>query len=131
VGHFGVGAALGGPIGVTAKYWLTDMLAADASVGWSPYSHATWEIHADILVNDFDLLVPRTGRMPVYAGIGILGRMRNHHLSNMAGFRFPLGISYMFENCPIDIFAEIAPEAIFAPFGRLSVDGSVGFHYWF
>src|SRR5262249_585905 len=56
VGHFGVGAAIGGPIGVTAKYWLTDMLAADASVGWSPNSHATWEIHADVLVNDFDLL---------------------------------------------------------------------------
>jgi hypothetical protein len=131
VGHIGVGAELGAPIGVTAKYWLSNMYAADAALGWSPYSHSSAEIHADFLVNDFDCFQPSSGRLPIYAGIGLLGRFRDHHESNLAGFRFPLGISYMFDNTPIDVFAEIAPEAIFAPFGRLSFDASVGFHYWF
>jgi hypothetical protein len=131
VGHFGVGAEFGAPIGVNAKYWLTDMCAVDGAFGWSPYSHSTVEIHADFLVHDFDLITPPSGRLPLYIGAGILGRFRDSHHSNLAGFRFPIGASYMFEDCPFDIFAEIAPEAIFAPFGRGGVDGTVGFRYWF
>jgi hypothetical protein len=131
VNHFGVGAELGAPIGLNAKYWLTDMCAVDGAFGWSPYSHATAEIHADFLVNDFNLVTPPSGRLPFYIGAGILGRFRGDGRSNLAGFRFPIGVSYMFENCPFDVFAEIAPEAIFAPFGRATVDGAVGFHYWF
>jgi hypothetical protein len=131
VNKVGVGAEFGAPIGVNAKYWLTDTFAVDGAIGWSPYSHSTAEIHVDFLVHDFDLLNPATGRLPVYAGVGILGRFRDDRRSNLAGFRFPIGISYMFEDCPLDFYAEIAPEAIFAAFGRLSVDGAVGFRYWF
>jgi hypothetical protein len=131
VGHVGVGVEFGAPIAATAKYWLSNRTAVDAALGWSPYSHSSAEIHADFLLNDFDCIQPPSGRLPLYAGVGILGRLRDDHRSNLAGFRFPLGASYMFENSPIDVFAEIAPEAIFAPFGRLSFDASIGFHYWF
>lgn len=131
VNKLGVGLEFGAPIGVNAKYWLTDTFAVDGALGWSPYSHSTAEIHADFLFNDFDLFNPGSGRLPVYAGVGILGRFRDDRRSNLAGFRFPIGISYMFEDCPLDLYAEIAPEAIFAAFGRLSVDGAVGFRYWF
>jgi hypothetical protein len=131
VHHFGVGLEFGAPIGVTAKYWLTDICALDGAVGWSPYSHSSAEIHADFLVHNFDILTPSSGKLPFYIGGGILGRIRNDGRSNLAGFRFPIGVSYMFENCPFDVFAEVAPEIIFAPFGRGSVDSSIGFRYWF
>lgn len=131
VHRVGVGAEFGAPVGINAKYWLTDIFAVDGAFGWSPYSHSTVEIHADFLVHDFDLLTPSSGKLPVYVGAGIVGRFRDDHRGNLAGFRFPIGVSYMFENCPLDCFAEIAPEAIMAPFGRACVDGTVGVRFWF
>ncbi len=131
VNKFGVGAEVAAPIGVNAKYFLDDRFALDAAAGWSPYPHSTGEIHADFLVHDFDLLKPSEGKMPVYFGGGILGRLRDDGRSNEAGFRFPVGVSYMFDNAPVDVFAEVAPEVIFAPFARGGIDGGVGFRVWF
>lgn len=131
VGRWGVGFQLGAPIGATAKYWLTETYAVDATLGWSPYSHSTAEIHADFLAHDFNLIQPSSGKLPIYVGGGILGRLRDDKLSNLAGIRLPVGASYMFEDNPFDIFAEVAPEIIFAPFARGGIDISIGFHYWF
>jgi hypothetical protein len=131
VNHVGVGAELGAPVGVNAKYWLTDIWAVDGAFGWSPYSHSVGEIHVDFLAHDFDIVSLPSGRLPFYIGAGLLARFRNDGRSSLAGFRFPVGVSYMFDDCPVDIFAEIAPEAIFTPFGRACIDGSVGFRYWF
>ncbi|MGH7942313.1 MAG: hypothetical protein ACREFR_14695 [Limisphaerales bacterium] len=129
--HVGVGIQLGAPIGVNAKYWLNDMLAVDGAFGLSPYAHAPAEIHADFLVHDFDLFSLDSGKLPVYFGAGLVGRFRDDGRSDLGGFRFPIGISYMFEDVPIDIFAEVAPEVIFAPFGRGYLDGAVGIRFWF
>jgi hypothetical protein len=131
VHHLGIGAQLGSPIGVNAKYWLSDACAVDGAFGLSPYSHSSVEFHADFLAHNFDLFTLNSGKMPVYIGGGILARFRNDGHSDMAGFRFPLGISYMFEDVPIDIFAEIAPEIIVTPFRRGYLDGSVGIRFWF
>ncbi len=131
VHQLGIGIQVGAPIGINAKYWLSQNLAVDGALGLSPYSHAPVEAHADFLVHDFDLLTPASGKMPVYIGAGILGRFRNHGDGSMAGFRFPVGISYMFEDAPIDLFAEVAPEVIFTPFRRGYIDGAVGIRFWF
>jgi hypothetical protein len=129
--HFGIGAQFGEPFGINAKYWLNDFMALDGAAGWSPAAHSAAEIHADFLVHDFDLLTPPEGRAAVYIGGGILGRFRTEGRSDLAGWRFPLGVSYMFDNCPVDIFAEVAPEVIFAPFVRGGISGTVGFRFWF
>lgn len=131
VNTFGVGGQVGDPLGVTAKYWLTENVAFDGAFGLSTYSHSSVEMHVDILFHDFDMVKPSAGQMPVYIGVGLLGRIRTSHHDNLAGFRFPIGVSYMFEDSPFDAFAEIAPEAIFAPFGRIGFDGAIGFRYWF
>jgi len=131
VNTFGVGFQLGAPFGVTAKYWVTDTTALDGAFGYSPYDHSTVEIHVDFLWHDFDILTPSSGRFPVYFGVGLVGRLRNEGRGNLAGFRFPVGISYMFENYPFDVFAEVSPELIMAPFVRGGIDGAVGLRYWF
>jgi hypothetical protein len=131
VNRVGVGLEFGAPIGVNAKYWLTDNLAVDGLFGWSPFSHSTLEIHADFLVHNFNLVKLPTGQLPLYVGMGLLGRVRDDGRGNLAGFRFPIGASYMFENFPIDIYGEFAPEIIFAPFSRGSFDIAVGIRYWF
>lgn len=131
VHQLGIGPQFGAPIGINAKYWLTDTYAVDGAIGASPYSHSSAEIHADFLIHNFDLFTLDSGKLPVYIGGGILGRFRSDGRSDLAGFRFPIGISYMFDYAPVDIFAEIAPEIIFAPFGRGCLDGAVGIRFWF
>lgn len=131
VNHLGIGAQLGAPIGINAKYWLSDNWAVDGAFGISTYSHSPVEMHADFLINNFDMLTPDSGRMPVYIGAGLVGRIRNDGRSSLGGFRFPVGVSYMFEDTPLDIFAELAPNIIFVPFVRGGFDGDVGFRIWF
>lgn len=131
VHRLGLGFELGEPIGITAKYFLSDYLAADGAAGWSPFSHSVGEFHADLLVHDFNLLTPASGSAPVYIGGGIMGRLRDDGRSDLAGFRLPIGVSYMFENTSMSIYAEIAPVAIFAPFARAEIDGDVGIRFWF
>ena len=136
VGHLGVGIQLGAPTGVNAKYWLSDTHAVDGAFGLSPYSHSSVEIHADYLFNNFDLLTPPHGRLPVYYGVGLFGRFRNDGRSSYGGFRFPIGLSYMFDDVtihdmPVDIFAEVAPEFAFVPFVRFGFGGMVGARVWF
>lgn len=131
VNHFGIGVQLGEPFGVNGKYWVNDCMALDAAAGWSPAGHSAGEIHGDFLIHDFDLLKPSQGRLPVYVGAGMLARFRTDNRGNLGGFRLPLGVSYMFDNSPVDVFAEIAPEIIVAPFTRGGFGGAVGVRFWF
>ncbi|HEY1661240.1 MAG TPA: hypothetical protein VGI03_02380 [Verrucomicrobiae bacterium] len=124
------GLMIGEPTGPTVKYFLTDMVAVDAAAGWSPYRHATAEIHADILVHDFELLHVDQGQLPVYIGAGALVRFR-HNEDDQAGIRLPIGISYMFQNIPVDVFAEVGPAIIFTPDVRGEIVGGIGARYRF
>jgi hypothetical protein len=131
VGHFGIGVQLGEPFGVNAKYWLNDCVALDAAAGWSPQDHSAAEIHADVLFHDFDLLKPPHGRLPVYIGGGVFERFRDNNHGDLAGLRVPIGVSYMFDNCPVDVFAEFSPELIVAPFARGGISAAIGARFWF
>ena len=129
--RLGIGVQLGEPFGFNAKYFLNDFMAVDGAVGWSPADYASAEIHADLLVHDFNMITVSNGEMPVYAGVGILGRFRNQGRANLGGFRFPVGVSYMPDSCPVDVFAEVGPEIIFSPFARGGITGAVGVRFWF
>lgn len=130
-GKFGVGVTFGEPIGVDMKYWLNETVAVDGAMGWSLHNHADLYLQSDILWHDFHLLRVSRGQLPVYAGIGALVRFRHDNLDNQAGIRFPIGISYMFNNAPVDIFAEIGPAIDLAPSVRGEITGGVGIRYWF
>lgn len=127
----GIGLQFGAPLGLTAKYFMNDTVAADGTIAWSPFSHSTAQIQADILLHDFDVVKLPGGKTPVYVGVGLFGRFRDDGRSNLGGVRVPFGISYMFNSAPLDFYAEVAPEFIFAPFARLSFDAAIGFHIWF
>jgi hypothetical protein len=131
VQKIGVGVTFGEPIGVSVKYWLSDIVAVDAAGGWSVADHSSAEIHADILLHSFDLIPVSQGKLPVYVGVGALGRFRNNGFADEAGVRIPVGISYMFDNCPVDIFAEMGPAILFTPEVKGGIDGGIGVRYWF
>jgi len=130
-GRFGVGIVLGEPIGGSAKYFFNDTMAIDGAAGWSDHDHADLYLHSDVLWHNYDLLPVSQGRLPVYLGVGGLARFRSHNEDNQVGIRVPVGMSYLFDNAPLDVFAEIGPAVDFAPSVRGEITGGIGVRFWF
>ncbi len=131
VGKLGAGIILGEPTGGSLKYWLNDTLAIDGAVGWSSHDHSNLYMHSDVLWHNFDLIPVSRGRLPIYIGVGGLFRVRDDNRDNQAGVRIPVGVSYMFDNAPIDVFAEIGPALDVTPDVRGEMTGGVGIRFWF
>jgi len=132
--RFGAGIILGQPTGASLKYWLNDTLAIDGAIGASfnddNDNDSEFYLQSDVLWHDFDLLSVPKGRLPVYFGVGGLVRFRDNE-DNQVGVRIPVGVSYMFDNAPIDVFVEIAPALDFAPDVQGEVTGGIGIRFWF
>lgn len=127
----GAGAIVGEPTGASLKYWFDETVAIDGAIGWSSHDNTDLYVHSDILWHDFDLIPVSKGRLPVYFGAGGLVRFRDNNRDNQAGVRVPVGLSYMFENTPVDIFAEIGPAIDVTPHTRGEITGGIGIRYWF
>jgi hypothetical protein len=83
------------------------------------------------LWHNFDLIPVPQGRLPVYFGVGGLVRFRDDNQDNQAGIRVPVGISYMFDKAPVDIFVEVGPALDLTPDVRGDITGGIGVRYWF
>lgn len=125
---FGVGVMLGEPIGGSFKAWLSDTTAIDAGVGYASYDDGGLQLHSDYLLHSFELLDVGSGRLPVYYGLGLRLKFAD---DTHFGFRGPVGISYMLENMPVDIFAEAAPILDVTPNWRVEWNAFIGARYWF
>ena len=130
-GKFGIGAMVGEPTGASLKYWLNDTVAIDGAVGWSFHEDSNLYLHSEVLWHNFDLLPVSHGRLPVYFGVGALARFRDQNHDNEVGIRVPVGLCYLFENAPVDVFVEVAPAIDVAPGVRGEITGGVGVRYWF
>src|SRR5258708_6964439 len=104
VGRFGVGVILGEPTGASLKYWLNDTMAIDGAFGASSRDNTQFYMHGDVLWHKFDLIPVSQGRLPLYFGVGGLVRFRDNNHSDEVGVRVPVGLSYMFDNIPVDVF---------------------------
>ena len=117
----GVGIALGQPMGVTGKYWLSSTVAVDAAAGY--HFNSNFDMHADYLWHTFSSFDIQDGRLPFYFGIG--GRVNLGNDSNF-GMRLPLGASYLPSNQPFEFFAEVAPVVRLLKDLGVDIDGLVG-----
>ncbi|OGR89430.1 MAG: hypothetical protein A2992_03405 [Elusimicrobia bacterium RIFCSPLOWO2_01_FULL_59_12] len=117
----GVGIALGQPIGVTAKYWLSSSLAVDGAAGY--HWNSNFDMHADYLWHSFSSFHLSSGRLPFYLGLG--GRVLLGDDSQF-GARFPLGASFLLPHDPIEFFAELAPVVKLTSGLGLDIDGLLG-----
>jgi len=130
-GRVGAGVIMGEPTGASVKYWLNNTLAIDGAFGWSTHDHSDFYVHSDALWHNFDLIPVSKGRMPFYFGVGGLVRFRNGNRDDQVGVRVPVGVSYMPDGLPIDIFAEIGPAIDVSPNVQGEVTGGIGVRYWF
>jgi hypothetical protein len=129
-GGFGVGVILGEPTGLSLKCWVTEKTAIDGGVAYSFKDTTSFHFHSDFLWHNFDLLPVTHGRLAVYYGVG--GRVKfERNTDTRAGVRGPIGLAYMFEQAPVDIFVEIAPILDVTPSTKFGINGGVGVRYYF
>ncbi|MEA3479964.1 MAG: hypothetical protein U9R60_17415 [Bacteroidota bacterium] len=124
---FGIGMILGDPTGISLKGWLNDVNAIDASVSWSFQHNGFFNITADYVWH-FDLIPVTKGKFPLYVGPGARMGIGNDF---WLGARVPVGLDYMFEGAPVDIFIEIAPGLNLFPSTDFFINGGIGARFFF
>jgi hypothetical protein len=129
-GRFGLGVIAGEPTGLTMKYWFSDVTAMDLGAAWSFEDEDSFQLHGDFLFHKFDLFRVDHGELPLYFGVG--GRVKiPEHGDTRVGIRIPVGISYLFEDMPIEVFGEIVPVVDVAPSTEFRLNGGIGVRYYF
>ncbi len=125
---FGLGIILGEPTGVSFKSWVGRREAIDVAVAWSFDGEGAIHIHADYLFHNFRLFRAEKGQFVLYYGIG--ARVKTVHRTQV-GIRIPLGLSYLFERDPIEIFFELGPIMNVTPKTLFRMTTGVGVRYYF
>jgi hypothetical protein len=123
----GAGVIIGEPTGFSAKAWLSGNDALDAGLAWS-FTNGWFHMHADYLRHVFGLITVEKGQLPFYFGIG--ARI-GFGTDVLIGARIPVGLDYMFDGVPLDIFLELVPGLAILPDTRLDMGGGIGIRYWF
>lgn len=125
-GDLGIGFIAGAPMGFSAKYLLNRSLAVDTALG---VEGGDFTAQADLLTHLHGLLPkPAKGSLPLYLGLGWKFKDERR---NFFGIRFVAGASYIVENQPLELFAEIAPILRVEPDTAGCIGGGVGLRYYF
>lgn len=119
----GVGVILGQPTGLSAIMWLGGGNAIGAVAAWSFLGDGALYLHADY---QFHAAADRP--LTFYSGLGGFVQFAD---DPEIGFRVPLGISYLFQQAPFDLFAELAPGMALIPETRFRLNGGIGFRFYF
>ena len=132
---FGLGVIVGEPTGLSLKYWLDKEYAIDGAAAWSFAENDSFQIHADYLIHDYELL--NSDDLPFYYGLGARlkfkdndGRGRNRN-DAIFGIRVPLGVTYLFEDAPLDLFFELVPILDLSPDVELDINAAIGLRFYF
>jgi len=129
--RFEAGAIFGEPIGASLKYWLNDTWAIDGVLGWAFHQDdIDFYVHSDVLYHFHDLFHVSRGELLPYVGVGVSAKFRGDR-DDIWGIRVPIGVEYLFENCPVSIFGEVAPVLDVAPGARGDFSVGVGARYRF
>ena len=123
----GLGMIIGEPTGLSAKMWTTETIALDAGVAWSFVGAGYLRVHSDILWHNYTLDVDK-GRLPIYYGIGAKLLLASEL---GLGIRVPVGLAYLFESAPVDLFAELVPGLDLLPGTGFGIDAAIGVRYFF
>ena len=128
-GDFGLGIIAGEPTGLSGELWLTKSTALTAAAAWSfEGGDDAFLIQSDYVFYNMDLINVQSGAMGVYFGLG--GRVR-FATNTQVGIRIPIGLDYMFENAPVDIFGEIVPILDLVDKTELNFGAAIGVRYFF
>jgi hypothetical protein len=124
---FGVGIMIGEPTGISLKNWVSKSNAWDAGVAWGFGKEGAFHLHGDYLWHKYDLIKVDKGALPLYYGVGARLLFSN---DTHFGIRGVIGLDYLFDGLPLDIFLEIVPIFDLAPGTGFSFNGALGVRYF-
>ncbi len=133
--RLGAGLMLGVPAGVSAKYMFTSTVAIDVGVGgYLLYRDRDgFAAHGDLLWHPFVAVEGESFLAPLYLGLGI--RFLAHDSINHVGVRVPVGLAFVFDESPIDVFVESAFVYDFSVSeddeSAFDANGVIGIRYYF
>ena len=148
---FGLGLEIGEPTGFNGKYFLSESGALDFGIGWI-YRHYYYDdgihLYLDYLWHPTTLASSPEFALPFYIGVGVRYWDFEYcdepepfcYDGSAIGIRVPIGLSFDFNNAPLDIFIQFVPVLDFLTddyYDRyddrthLGIDVSAGIRYWF
>lgn len=132
---FGVGALIGEPTGISAKYWLNNARALDAAAGFSLFGNKGFSFHVDYLYHIFNsskLKKLSNKNLPIafFYGYGLNFGAGSKYSSGF-GFRGVLGAEWLLQKYKTDIFIKIAPIFTLLPETGIDFTYAVGARYFF
>ncbi|MDE3058704.1 MAG: hypothetical protein KGJ59_12185 [Bacteroidota bacterium] len=125
---FGAGVMVGAPTGISMKLWQSRTTALDGAIAWSFGKASELQFNVDYVIHNFGVIKVEKGSLPFYYGIG--ARVQAGSDASF-GVRIPLGLDYLFEHDPLDVFFEIAPILQIAPSTEFDLDGTIGVRFFF
>lgn len=141
---FGLGIMLGSPTGISGKYWISGDRAIDGGLAWGVWHGSYVHLHGDYLFHKMELITVSKGKLPLYYGPGLRmrswsggrywrkGEWHDYDGSHVdIGVRFPVGLAYLFDGAPVDVFLELVPTLDLVPATSFDMDAAIGARYWF
>ena len=131
----GVGVILGVPTGISLGYRANSRSHFDAAVAWS-VTHDSMHLHVNYLFELMQIVDPNAPmyQFPLYAGVGARVQIspgQKDELYSLFGIRAPVGITFLPQLAPFEVFAEIVPVMSLYPDTRVDIDGAIGARYYF
>ncbi|MDX1673104.1 MAG: hypothetical protein R3211_12240 [Balneolaceae bacterium] len=121
---FGFGLMVGEPTGLSVKLWDNNRNAFDGGLAWTFAGDDALSVHADYLWHNYTLFDEvEKGLLPVYFGVG--GRLVFSNDSRL-GVRVPVGINYIPQDAPLDLFFELAPIVDLVPNAEADFSAAAG-----
>ena len=112
-GEIGIGLGTPSPTGISMKYWTSRATAYDMFAEWS-FGEKKINVHFDYLIHDYKTLFMDDAESPVYYGFGARF-IEESGEDVVTGIRFPIGVSYLPNSKPFEMFAEAAPRVNLTP----------------
>ncbi len=124
-----IGMAIPNPAGLTIKYWTSDTHALALFSSWSTNS-SKYTAQIDYLTHDFKAIPIELGAAPFYYGIGARVKAAKGN-STETSIRIPIGVSYLMDTAPLDMFAELGPRLRISPSTKFKLNITLGVRYRF
>ncbi len=126
-GQVGLGIMVGEPTGLSFKYWMGSKTAIDAGLTWSLSGNDAIGVHTDYVWHKW--LNVEKGQLALYYGVGASLWLADNNTG--LGARIPVGLNYLFQEAPLDLFIEVVPGLGVVPDTDFDVDGGIGVRYYF